>query len=75
MKKSELKKLISDYISLKQKPNKNHSEEISDKLKEIEHRYSHETGRNIESDLEEKSSKTHKGADYFTESGASDRLF
>jgi hypothetical protein len=48
MKNSELKKLIAEYNALKSKPNSHHA---SDKLKEIEHRYYHETGRSLESDL------------------------
>ncbi|MGQ0771862.1 MAG: hypothetical protein ACT4NT_03730 [Nitrososphaerota archaeon] len=48
MKSSELRKLIAEYKALKSKPNSYH---ISEKLKEIEHRYYHETGRSLESDL------------------------
>ncbi|MDC0169817.1 hypothetical protein OAI67_02020 [Candidatus Nitrosopelagicus sp.] len=44
MKKSELRKLISDYTLLKIKSEKH---DVTKKLKEIEHRYFHETGRNI----------------------------
>ncbi|MDC0202252.1 hypothetical protein OAJ97_00860 [Candidatus Nitrosopelagicus sp.] len=44
MKKSELRKLISDYTLLKIKSKKH---DVNKKLKEIEHRYFHETGRNI----------------------------
>ena len=43
MKKSELKKIVSEYNDLKRR-SKNH--DFSDKLKELEHRYEHETGRN-----------------------------
>ena len=55
MKKSELRKLISEYKSLKSKSKKesSYNRKISDKLKELEHRYFHETGRDIESDLKQ----------------------
>ena len=54
MKKSELRKLISEYKSLKSKSTKesSYSHKILAKLKELEHRYYHETGRKIESDLD-----------------------
>ena len=48
LKKSELRKLISDYALLKTKSKKHN---VSEKLKEIEHRYFHETGRQIFDDL------------------------
>ena len=48
LKKSELRKLISDYVLLKIKSKKH---DVSKKLKEIEHRYFHETGRQIFDDL------------------------
>ena len=48
MKKSELRKLISDYTLLKTKLKKH---DVSEKLKEIEHRYFHETGRLLTEDL------------------------
>jgi len=48
LKKSELRKLISDYTLLKIK-SKNHN--VSEKLKEIEHRYYHETGRKLTDDI------------------------
>ena len=55
MKKSELKKLITEYRNLcsKLKKDSSHNPKIQDKLKELEHRYFHETGREIESDLEQ----------------------
>lgn len=55
MKKSELRKLISKYKMLKSKSKKDssYSLKIPDKLKELEHRYFHETGRDIESDLKQ----------------------
>ena len=53
MKKSELKKLIAEYRNLhsKSKKDSSHNHKIQDKLKELEQRYFHETGREIESDL------------------------
>ncbi len=54
MRNSELKKLISQYkeIQIKQKKKHVDSLRLSEKLKEIEHRYFHETGRTLKSDLE-----------------------
>ena len=48
LKKSELRKLISDYTLLKTKSKKH---DVNKKLKEIEHKYFHETGRNIFDDV------------------------
>ena len=50
MKKSELRKLIVEYkeIKLKSKDNK-----LQNKMAQIEHRYYHETGRMLKSDLKE----------------------
>jgi len=48
LKKSELRKLISDYSLLKIKLKKH---DVADELKQIEHRYFHETGRNITDDI------------------------
>ena len=53
MKSSELRKLVSQYhkiIQDKKKKNSN-SYKLSEKIKEIEHRYYHETGRTLKSDL------------------------
>lgn len=53
MKNSELRKLVLQYhktIHDKKKKNSN-SYKLSEKLKEIEHRYYHETGRTLKSDL------------------------
>ena len=54
MKNSELKKLISQYKKIINKQKKKHvdSLRLSEKLKEIEHKYFHETGRTLKSDLE-----------------------
>jgi len=48
LKKSELRKLISDYNLLKIKSRKH---DVTIQLKDIEHRYFHETGRNIFDDI------------------------
>jgi len=48
LKKSELRKLISDYTLLQIKSKKH---DVTDELKQIEHRYFHETGRNITDDI------------------------
>lgn len=54
MKNSELKKLISQYKEIISKQKKKYVDnlKLSVKLKEIEHRYFHETGRTLKSDLE-----------------------
>lgn len=51
MKKSEIKKLLAEYNQIKLKKIQN--EKTLDKLKEIEHRYFHETGKIIKSDFKE----------------------
>ena len=51
MKNSELKKLVAEYNDLK-KRSKNH--DVSDKLKIIERRYFHETGNEINNELDGK---------------------
>lgn len=55
MKNSELRKLVSQYkkITNKQKKKYVDVEKLSEKLKEIEHRYFHETGKTLKSDLKE----------------------
>jgi hypothetical protein len=55
MKNSDLKKLISQYkeIIIKLKKKNADSFRLSEKLKEIEHRYYHEIGRTLKSDLKE----------------------
>ena len=55
MKNSDVKKLISQYKEtiIKQKKKNTDSFKLSEKLKEIEHRYYHETGRILKSDLKE----------------------
>ena len=53
MKNSDIKKLISQYKEtiMRQKKKNADSFRLSEKLKEIEHRYYHETGRTLKSDL------------------------
>ena len=51
MKKSELKEIVSKWQDLKRR-SKNH--DLSEKIKLIEHQYYHETGRNLEDELDEK---------------------
>ena len=52
MKRAELKKLIEEYRLLKsQKSDKIYSHKNQERLKEIEHRYFHETGHTLQSDL------------------------
>ena len=53
MKNSELRKLVSQYHKTAQDKKKKNSNsyKLSEKLKEIEHRYYHETGRTLKSDL------------------------
>lgn len=53
MKNSNLKKLISQYLETKQKMKKENVNtfKLSEQLKEIEHRFYHETGRTLKSEL------------------------
>ena len=53
MKNSDLNKLVSEYIEIKQKQTKKYvnSYKLTQKIEELEHRYFHETGRNLKSDL------------------------
>jgi len=53
MKKSEIRKLVADYKEIKLKMQKIQNKKMLEKLEEIEHRYVHETGRSIQSDLKE----------------------
>ena len=55
MKNSEIKKLISQYKEIISKQKKKYVDnlKLSIKLKEIEHKYFHETGRTLKSDLKE----------------------
>ena len=51
MKKSEKRKLVAKWKELQQM-SKNH--DVSKKLKDIEHRYYHETGTRLEEELDGK---------------------
>ena len=53
MKNSELRKLVADYKEIKLKIKKSNNNKLKEKLGELEHRYYHETGRPLKSDLEE----------------------
>ena len=53
MKNSELRKLVAKYKEIKLKSKKSKDEKLQEKLKYIEHRYYHETGRMLKSDLKE----------------------
>ena len=55
MKNSEIKKLIAQYNEFRVKKKKKCADsfKIEELLKEIEHRYFHETGRTLKSDLKE----------------------
>ncbi len=53
MKKSELRRLVVEYKKTKIELSKSNNKKLKDKLKLIEHRYYHETGRTLKSDLEE----------------------
>ena len=55
MKNSDIRKLISQYKEtiIKQKKKNVDSFRLSERLKELEHRYYHETGRTLKSDLKD----------------------
>ena len=53
MKKSELRTLVAEYKKIKIKSKKSKDSKLQEKLGQIEHRYYHETGRMLKSDLEE----------------------
>ena len=55
MKNSELRKLVSQYKEIMNKQKKKYVDvvKLSEKLKDIEHRYFHETGKTLKSDLKE----------------------
>ena len=54
MKKSELRRLIARHREIQVKIKKSHNKKLKKELEEIEHRYFHETGNNLECDLQEK---------------------
>ncbi|MDH3610209.1 MAG: hypothetical protein OEM79_00455 [Nitrosopumilus sp.] len=53
MKKSELRLLVAQYREIKNKLKKLPNKKLKEKLGEIEHRYFHETGRVLESEIKE----------------------
>ena len=53
MKKSELRRLVTEYKETKLRFSKSNNIKLKEQLKQLEHRYYHETGRTIKSDLEE----------------------
>lgn len=53
MKKSEFRKLVAEYKETKLRFSKSNNIRLKERLKQLEHRYYHETGRTIKSDLEE----------------------
>lgn len=53
MKKSEIRRLIAEYHEIKTRLKKTQNKKLHEKLKEIEHRYFHETGRTLLSDIQE----------------------
>ena len=53
MKKSDLRRLVAEYKEIKLKSKKTKDIKLKEKLAQIEHRYYHETGRMLKSDLKE----------------------
>ena len=55
MKNSELRKLVSQYKEIINKQKKKYVDivKLSEKLKDIEHGYFHETGKTLKSNLKE----------------------
>ena len=53
MKNSELRRLVAEYKEIKIKYIKTPNNNLKEKLKEIEHRYFHETGKPFVSDSKE----------------------
>jgi hypothetical protein len=51
MKKSELRELVTKWQDLKRRSKNN---DLSQKIRLIEHQYYHETGRNLEDELDGK---------------------
>jgi len=50
LKKSELRRLVAEYKETKIKLKKSYSKKYVEKLGELQHRYYHETGCQLESD-------------------------
>ena len=53
MKKSELRRLVAKYRETKLRFSKSNNVRLKEQLKQLEHRYFHETGKIIKSDLKE----------------------
>lgn len=53
MKKSELRRLVVEYKEIKIKLVKSQNPKLKEKLGIIEHRYYHETGKTLQSDIKE----------------------
>ena len=53
MKNSELRRLVAEYKEIKCKLKKLPNKKLKEKLGEIEHRYFHETGRALDSEIKE----------------------
>jgi len=53
MKNSDLRKLIAKHKEIQNKLKKNKNEKLSQNLKEIEHRYFHETGKVLDYNINE----------------------
>ena len=52
MKKSELRKLVAEYKVTNSKFQKSNNSKLKEKIRGIEHRYYHEIGRTLKSDLD-----------------------
>jgi len=53
MKNSELRRLVAEYKEIKIKFTKTQNNKLIEQLREIEHRYFHETGRPLKTDIKE----------------------
>ncbi len=53
MKNSELQRLIAEYKEIKIKLTKTQNNKLIEQLREIEHRYFHETGKPLKADIKE----------------------
>ena len=53
MKKSEFRRLVAEYKESKLRFSKSNNIKLKEQLKQLEHKYYHETGRTIKSNLEE----------------------
>lgn len=51
MKNSELRRLVAEYKEIKIKLTKTQNNKLIEQLREIEHRYFHETGRPLKTDI------------------------